>query len=379
MRIALAFVVASLLSVGSLSHANCPVPSQLSTDLAAAGQSDVIDLAGVSPLACPEVGMTETWTGGRLVFSDSPESPTSTGKLYDDPGLAATSGTIYNRIFVYHVNNTGGTKRIVVVIKNTGTSSATLTVQKSSLAGPTTSFLYAGKLGFQRWLDSTANSPVTVPAGSWVQLDATFNGTNVSNGNLLHGIWDYSFSQPHEVAICILKTRDAPTSKCPTASLLSRDTHTRGTFPYADKVYDTSSGVTIDTSGDIQQFPLAGNTTNDTAAVGTDVTDGSSQTLAGNFGVLYRMHLATVSSDGRKVGFLLNPRGGQWGGAVWAMPGGELPGGKFLIPAGSGSTGLNTKGAVEGRYNPGAGLTPWMQFMPTGGSSFPLRVMAVPY
>lgn len=322
--------------------------------------------------------MSETWTGGKLVFSDSPESPTSNGKLYDDSSLAATSGTTYNRIYAYHVNNSGSTKRFTVVLKNTGTTSGTLTVQKSGTAGPTTSFAYAGKLVDQRWLNSSAGTPVSVGKNVWVRLDTTFDTTNVANGSLLTGQWDYSFTQPHEIAICMLNTTDTPTTACPAASVLSRDTHVRGTFPYADKVYDTASGVVIDTNGDIQQFPLAGGTTNDSYAVGTDATDGSSQTNTGNYAVLYRMHLSTKSSDGRTLGFLMNPRGGQWGGAVNALAG-ITTGGVFLIPATSGTTGDNTKGAVEGKYAPGTGLTTWLQWFPSGGSSLPLRFVAVPY
>lgn len=357
----------------------CPTPAQLASDLAAAGQDDVIGLSGVNPLTCPEVQMAETWAGGKLVFSDSPESPSQRGKLYEDSTLGATSGTDYNRLFVYHVNGkSNGNMRFTVLVKNLGTSSATLTVQKKGTAGPTTSYLYAGKLGFHRWLTSVAGSGVNVAAGSTVRLDTTFDTTNVSPNSLLHGIWDYSMTQPHQVTICALNQNDNPLSTCPGLSVLPRDTHQRGTFPYADKVYDTAAGVIIDTVDGIQQFPIAGNTANDANAQGTDQTDGTPMSLSGNYGVLYRIHLATASGDGQDLGQLINPRAGQWGGAVWAMPG-LLAGGKFLIPAGSASTGDNTKAAVEGRYDPGTGLTTWLQFMPTGGSAFPVRLLAVPH
>lgn len=357
----------------------CSTPSPLVTALGAASQADVIGLSGVNPITCPEITMAETWSGGKYVFSDSPESPTAKGKLYEDGTLAATSGTTYNRLFVYHVNGkTSGNMRFSVLIKNTSGSSGTLTIQKKGIAGPTTSYLYAGKQGFQRWLNSSAGSGASVGAGSTIRLDTTFDTTNVAASNLLHGIWDYSMTQMHQVTICFLDTNDNPLTVCPGLSVLSRDTHQRGTFPYADKIYDTASGVTIDTADGIQQFPLAGNTVNDTNAVGTDVTDSSSQTLGGNFGILYRIHLNTKSTDSKNLGYLFNPRGGQWGGAANTLAG-ITPGGIFLIPSGSGSTGDNTKGAVEGKYSPGSGLTTWVQFMPTGGSSFPLRFTATPY
>ena len=356
----------------------CPVPSALDTDLTAAAQAAVISLAGVNPTTCPEISMTETWGGGILIFSDSPESPSTHGKLYYDDTLAATSGSVYNRIFLYHVNGkASGKMKFTALIKNRGGSSGTLTVQKKGTAGPTTSYAYAGKLGFQRWLESTAASGVSVSSGSWARIDSTFDATKASSANLMHGIWDYSFAQPHTILICALDETEDPVTACPSLSLLTKDTHVRGTFPYADKVYDSASGVTIDTADDIQQFPLAGNTTNDANASGTDITDSSSQSLGGNYGILYKIHLTVGYSDGRNLGFLFNPRGGGWGGAVWAMAG-LLTGGKFLIPAGSGTTSDNTKGSVEGKYSSAYGA-PWLQFMPTGGSSFPLKMVVIPY
>jgi len=363
-------------NTSQLALSYCATPSQLASDLGSASQDNVISLSGVNPLDCPEVSMSETWSGGKLVFSDSPEHPSVRGKLYEDSTLGAT-GTDNNRVFLYHTNGKSkGKMKFTVLVKNLGASTATLTVQKVGTAGPTTSYLYAGKLGFQRWLDSTAGSGVNVSPGSTVTLDSTFDALTANPNYLLHGIWDYSMTQPHQVTICALNQNDNPLTVCPGLSVLSRDSHQRGTFPYADKVYDLSTSV--DTVDGIQQFPLASGAPNDSWAVGTDVTDSSSQTLTGNYGVLYRMHFSLASSDSKNFGFLLNPRGGQWGGAVWAAPGLEA-GGKFLLPAGSGSTGLNTNGVVEGKYDPSSTSAPWAQFMPTGGSALPLRFVMVPH
>jgi hypothetical protein len=194
----------------------------------------------------------------------------------------------------------------------------------------------------------------------------------------MNGIWDYSFTQPHQVTICALDPTDDPISVGPTLPLLARDVHTRGTFPNADKIYDPTAGYIINTSNGIQQFSIAQQTSTDTYAAGVDVTDGTSMTDGGNYGVLYRIHLNVASGDGRNLGFLMNPRAGNWGGAVNALAG-ITPGGQFLIPASTTLLGDNTKGAVEGKYNPVTTSAPWLQFMPTGGSAFPLRFVAVPY
>jgi hypothetical protein len=357
----------------------CDTPRQLKNAVKSANRADVVSLQGVNPLNCPEVGMTEQWAGGKLIFSDSPEHPSTAGKVYEDTTLGATSGTDYNRIFVYHTNGMSGSNRMkwTVLIKNNGGSSGTLTVQRSGTAGPTTSYLYAGKKAFERWLLSSSGSEVSVAAGATVRLDTTFDSVTTAPSYLMHGIWDYSMTQAHTVTVCALGENDDPLQVCPGLSVLSRDTHQRGTCPYADKVYDFASG--IDTADNIQQFPMAGDTTNDADAQCVDATDSSTQELNGNFGVLYKIHMSVSSSDGRDIAFLMNPRGGAWGGAVWTLPG-LTTGGKFLIPAGTGSIGSNADGAVEGRYAPGGGGgAPWLQWMPTGGSSLPLRFVAVPY
>jgi hypothetical protein len=379
-----------LMAFAGVAWAICSTPAQLDTDLTNATLGQTISLSGVTPLDCPDVDMAGTWSAGRLVFSDSPESPTAKGTLYEDANLPATSGTAYHRAFVYHVNNRAKTtSRFTVLITNTSGSSGTLTVQKKGTAGPTTSFAYAGKLAFQRWLDSVAGSGITVAAGAVQRLDTTFDTTNVAVGNLLHGIWDYSFTQTHKIEVCILNTGDSPTSVCPGLSVLARDTHDRGTFDYADKIYDTdpSTSEVIDTAEDCQSFTVGcGTGTNctddDDFVTGWDnsVASPTAETLEGNFGVFYRMHLATTETDGRNVGLLVNPRGGGWGGAARVMAG-ILPtvNTTFLIPPGSGTTSDNTKGSVLGRWDPTGGVTVWVQFMPTGGSSFPVRVIAVPH
>lgn len=370
------FLAITLVARLSLAQ-TCPTPAQLDADLTAASQGSIID-AGVNPLNCPEVLMSQTWTGGKLVFSDSPESPTIKGKLYED-SFAATSGTTYNRLFVNHANGkSSGKMKLAILIKNTSASSGTLTIRQKGVAGPSTAYVTVGKLAFQRWLQSTAGSGVTVNAGATVKLDAGNFEQNMNPSQLMHGIYDISMTQTYKVTVCALDTNDNSLTVCPGLSVLSRDVHDRGTFDFADKIYDTSSGTDIDTLDGVQQLPSMANTTNDTDETGTDATDGSAATLHGNIGVLYRMHLLLNSSDGQNMGILVNPRGGYWGTALNVMPG-LLTGGVFLCPASIEGISSNTLACVEGRYTPGGGLTVWVQAMMTSGSNAPLRWIFVPH
>lgn len=355
----------------------CPTPAQLDADLTAASQGSVIDLSGINPLVCPEIPMVGTWAAGSLVFSDSPETVPTRGKLYEDT-FPATSGTDYNRLWVYHVNGKpSGKMKLTVLIKNVDTSTGTLTIRKKGLAGPSAAFVTVGKLGFQRWLQSTAGSGVNVAAGSTVRLDTTFEAL-MNPGQLMHGIFDLSMTKQYKATICALDQNDNPLTVCPGLSVLPRDVHDRGTFPNADKIYDTAPGFFINTIDGVQQFPLNWNTASDPDAIGVDATDGTPMQLHGNIGVVYRIHLQTDADDGQNLGFLLNPRGGYWGTAVNASPG-LLPGGVFLCPASGEGLSDNTKAVVEGRYSPGGGLSTWFQWMMSGGSNAPVRVIAVPH
>lgn len=370
-------------------RATCPsTPAQFVTDMGAATQAQVISMSGVNPLTCDMAStMSETWGGGKLLFSDSPETPSSTGMLFKSTGLSATSGTAYNRVFSYHVNGNASSKKMVVILKNTSGSTGSFQIRKEGIAGPTTSFAYAGKLAYNRWDTSSAESAVNVSAGAVRGFDSTFNGTSVAVNNLYHGIWDYSFDQQHDIYVCIGVTE----ANCATASLLSQDSHQRGTCDYSEKTYDTGSlgdgGVqAVDTATGVQSFPIGGNTAND-ANVSCVTETGSAFTLAGNFGLLYKMHIAHTSTDSKKLGICINPRAGGWGGAVWACPStdsacgtNQLAGGHFLIPPTTGTSSDNTKCSVEGKYDSGGSQkSAWAQFMPTGGSSFPVRWVMVPY
>ncbi len=360
----------------AVAAAQVSTPAALNAALGTNAGAAIISLSGVDPLSCPQISMTQTWNGGKLIFSDSPESPATRGILYQDTNLTATASGVTNRIFAYHVNSNSAQMRFSALIQNNGASNATLTVQRSGIAGPSTDYAYAGEVAFLRWLTNAPGSGVTVTPGQIVRLDTTRDTINTSPNYLLHGIWDYTFTQPHSVIICALNTSDNPITVGPTLPVLARDSHVRGTFASCNKNYTNTT--TINTTGGIKQFSLAGN--NDAFITGFDnaVSPPTAETDDGNYGILYKIQMALASGDGRALGLVINPRGGAWGGAV-NMPAGHFPGGQFLVPAGGGTLSDDTEAVIAGGYSAGSGTNISMQFMPTGGSSFPVLMMGVPY
>lgn len=359
--------------------AQVSTPAALKSELLSATQASIISLEGVDPVDCPEVSMSNQWNGGVMFFSNSPESPTNRGMLYMDTNVAATASGVPNRVFAYHANGDSSTDlRFSVLISNNSSSSGTLTVVQDGIAGPSTDYAYVGKLAFLRWLTNAAFSSVTVPAHGVVRLDTNFDTMSVAETYAMQGIWDYTFTQPHTVMVCALYPTDNPVTVGPTLSVLPRDTHIRGTMEACNKIFNTATNVVIDTASGIQQYPIGGNDDLQVTGYDNSVQPPTAVTNNGNYGLLYRIHMQTSASDGQDMAFLMTPRSGSWGGAVYAEAG-LLAGGYFFCPSGTGTFSDETEAAVEGEYSPGSGLTVWLQFMPTSGSSFPIRMMAVPY
>jgi hypothetical protein len=166
---------------------------------------------------------------------------------------------------------------------------------------------------------------------------------------------------------------------CPGLPVAARDgLHDRGTFQYADKIYDTTAGAAIDTANGIQQFEVGGQASYDSVVSGVDVPTGNNEILHGNIGVLYRMHLSTSSTDGRNLGFVINPRGGWWGGAFKSLLG-LMSQSPSICPTTGGGMSDNTKACVMNRYAPGGGLSVWTQFMITASGNAPVRFIAIPH
>ena len=376
MRSILNCLGACLLLRAAVAAAQVSTPAALNAALGTNAQAATISLSSVNPLSCPQISMSQAWDGGKLIFSDSPESPATRGILYQDTNLAATAASITNRIFAYHVNSNSTQMRFSVLIQNNGASNGTLTVRRGGIAGPSTDYAYAGEVAFLRWLTNAPGSGMTVAPGQIVRLDTTFDTINTSQNYLLHGIWDYTFTQQHSVIICALNTSDNPITVGPTLPVLARDSHERGTFASCNKIYTNTS--TFNTTGGIKQYSLGGN--NDAFITGYDnaVSPPTAETDGGNYGILYKIQMALASGDGRALGLVINPRGGAWGGAV-NMPAGLFPGGQFLVPAGGGTLSDDTEAVIAGGYNAGSGTNISLQFMPTGGSSFPVLMLGVPY
>ncbi|HTV39679.1 MAG TPA: hypothetical protein VMF08_03825 [Candidatus Sulfotelmatobacter sp.] len=356
-------------------------PIELQSMLRTNTQGAVVSLCGIDPDSCPSIPMSQAFAGGKLIFSDSPESPTNAGILYMDTNLPPTVAGAANRVFVYHVNASfSETMRFSVLIRNNGKSAAALRVRRTGIAGPSANYLHVGETAVYRWLTSAPCPARAVAPGQTIRLDTHFDSIQIGHGGLANGIWDYTFDQPHAIIICALHSNDVPDIVGPTLAVLARDIHDRGTFAYCDKLCAASARVIVDPAAGVRQFPIGGGS--DVYVTGWDyaVFPPTAATNDGNYGVLYTVKMNTASDDSRALALalLMSPQGGPWCGAVNAAPG-LLAGGTFFIPSTGSAVSDPSSATIEGEYFPGAPKEVWFQFMPAGASSFPVYVMTVPF
>lgn len=355
--------------------ASCPdtpasVPVALSTSLASATRGDVISLGDAataeSTTSCFPVRVCVPASAPPMMFSDSPESPASSGVLYAD---VVGPGTV--RIYVYHTNggNDGIQRKFPVVVLNQGATDAHATILQKGLAGPSGNYVAVGKAAITRWLASTESAPITIPAGQRILLDSDLDALHASYTELVHGIIDVSFDAPVKVSVVSVQAGDDAASITAGLSLLPADVdHERATFVGAARVIEAEGLV----AGDgIRKISLGGNET-DANLKGTDAVDGTTASLGGNYGVLYTL-LAGVSSHASLV---LVPRGGAWGGSGDVTAGEDSDGGALAFPSAIESAPADGSAVVLGRFASGANVR--AHFMSAGGSSLPVHLASIP-
>jgi len=344
------------------------IPAKLQRDLRTSAQGAVVSLHGLDVASCPRISTSQTFIGGKLIFSDSPESPAGPGILYMDTNLAPTDPSTPNRVFVYHVNASASAKmKFSILIKNNGKFAAALTVRRTGIAGPSANYMVVGENALYRWLTNSAVISRPVRPGQTARLDASFDSINVGPGDLLNGIWDYTFDQPHAIIICSLRPKDDPLTAAPSLRVLARDSHDRGTFEHCNKMCVTTAGTRA-----VQWFPIGGRGDIYVAGYDNSVFPPVPAVNDGNYGVLYTIKLNVTSPPGA-LALLINPQGGPWCGAIDAAPG-LLPGGAFVIPSNGKAISDSSSAAVGGEYFTRGRQNVSFQFMPAGASSFPVYI-----
>ncbi len=256
----------------------------------------------------------DTMEDVTLYRSNSPETVFNTGKLYED----TLSGNV--RFMVHHANYTKQKVIMYVVATNNNATATTIQTLDSGFGGPSPYAVAAGKVSVQRYhqsmMDGSKKSSVTLQPGESKIILTELNAIPMNNGTVISLIADVNSSQPITYSTLMIDPSQDPFEAAKTLPVADRDgVHNRGTYPLATKIMQVFEPVGGPTPGRL----LLGDNSSDPNLVGTDGGDKAEASNAGNFGVLYKIHLESVAPN---TLITFNGRGGQYSG--WIVVNGQL-------------------------------------------------------
>lgn len=351
--------------------------------------------AAAAPIAAsaaelPEYPAAFTAAGGTLLLSDSPEMVAGDGILYQD----RVAGDV--RLFFYHVNATGTAKQLAVVLENNGAKPAHVVIRRAGLGGPGRVWMAVGKEALTNYLNGATQRRLTVAPGGSAALAGEIGDSAMLPNTLINGIYDFTADQPVTVKVMMLPPFTDCGDFARKARVLAADeVHLRGTFSGADRAVVPLKAYDPLTHGAVA-LTLADNKV-DGYLQGTDATDGSKVVNYGNYGVVYRIALASTTKV--RFGCYLTPMGGEYAGAIGVRYQGVEQGAvatpqKILFfgrrAAEEEASFFGRKGAegfpyrrrgtddfaLVGFFDGGQPLA--LTFSPPGGSNLPVRLVIVP-
>jgi hypothetical protein len=242
-------------------------------------------------------------------------------------------------------------------------------VGPAGIAGPGTDYVATGKSAILAWLGPTTTQTVVVPAGQRVLLDTDLDAVHAANGELAHAIIDFTLDGPVKISVVSVGATEDAASVTAGLNLLPDDQlHQRGTFPGAMRILQ---GVAPLDGASVRHLTL-GDGVADPNLVGRDAVDGTTVSLAGNYGLVYQLVLNMSVS----TGFVIAPQGGAWGGGASVPPGEDGTAALVSLPGASSSLGSQSLAILLGRFAAQTTLTTTL--LSAGGSDLPIDVATVP-
>jgi len=344
---------------------NGPAPSSvLQNALADSNRGELFDVGNeIDDAACLPVRSCVSDAAPTLIFSDEPEYVDADGVLYAE---MAQPGRY--RLYIYHVNDGASPRRFTAVALNQEAMTTSLTVEKTALTAPSSSFLNVGRTVAAAYYGATGKPAQAIAPSQRVVIDSDLDALVADPGELIHAIIELQISGPLKISIVsVPENADAAVVTAALSLLPDTGLHVRGTFPLADRLL-----LSRHASG-LGRLRLGDNLAFDPDLVGTSFVDGTTVTLPGNFGVTYDVRIIEPTVE---LAVLLNPRAGAWAGAMFGSAGLDANGGLVALP----NQGLVADASDEvislGRYT--TNISIGMKLLTAGGSSLPVHIVAMP-
>lgn len=340
-------------------------PLPLKNAALAATRGDVTTLGGLPEgnAPCLPALVCAPADSPTMLFSDSPESPSTDGVLYADTVPAGRY-----RIYVYHANGGNAPRKFSIVALNQGAAAVTVTIQNRGFATPSQSYVQIGKAAIRSWLAPAQLPAVNVPPGTRVVLDPQLDALSAGRDELVHAIEDMTTNGTLKISVVTVSPNTDAAAATAGLPLLPKDIHDRGTFPKADVVLVPAAP--IDPAA-VRHLRLGSDETEPDLR-GVDATTGAAARLVGNYGVRYAFALPA----GPRVAIGVAPRGSDWGGVARVSAGEDAAAGLVDLPSSTPSLGTTTDWILLGRFAMGSAAS--LEVVTAGGSNLPIDLFFVP-
>lgn len=344
---------------------NGPAPSSvLQNALAESSRGELFGVGNeIDGAPCLPVRSCVSDAAPTLIFSDEPEYVDADGVLYAE---MAQPGRY--RLYIYHVNDGASPRRFTAVALNEEDMTTSLTVEKTALTAPSSSYLNVGRTVAAAYYGATGKPAQAVAPNQRVVIDSDLDALVADPGELVHAIIELQINGPLKISIVsVAENADAAVVTAGLSLLPDTGLHVRGTFPLADRLL-----LSRHASG-LGRLRLGDNLAFDPDLVGTSFVDGTTVTLPGNFGVTYDVRIIEPTVE---LAVLLNPRAGAWAGAMFGSAGLDANGGLVALPNQGLLADDNDEVISLGRYT--TGISIGMKLLTAGGSSLPVHIVAMP-
>ena len=262
-------------------------------------------------------------SGGKLIFSDSPEYVKEDGILYSD----VVKGDA--RILFYHLNDTNVNKHLAVVVENISNKFNTIDITRGATTEPSADFLKVGKSVQTNYMANDFHDSVYMLKGDKKLLQDSMGSVIIKPGQLVYGVYDFYAAHPVRISVIMYPQATDPIEFMKQAKVLPKDEQQlRGTFNRMNRTLKVKK--VYDPKKDGIGYVMIADNVNDLYKTGIDATDGSKVVNFGNYGINYEIKLKTKNNS--KTRICLTPLGGSYAGAMRAIYKGESE--VFLTPKG---------------------------------------------
>lgn len=385
-----ALFFALAVSASSLCTNAQQITKSQNTDLNQSKQGGIVNLANFLTEKTQEIDYNKiVLPGPQYIISDDPEYI----RVPEAVALREKVNPGSVRFYLYNVNGVKEPvkidRKILAVIKNTGSQDMHLRMLKYSSQKPSTNYFKIGKEGLADYFKSNGSEKIkTIKPGEAITLDEELEKHIVKYDELVHGFYEFVIDQPGEISVIQsdLKTSGPEALKRITNVLPMKSKSGAGRGLYGVSNYQVTNKEVLDTKNGTAQLIIADGK-NDPWVVGKEGTTGMLSKLAGNYGVMYNIDLKWKSTDGKGLALVTwNSRSAdnQWCSGMAAsmvVSKGKFNQGIIQLPKDQ----LVTKGAPEAViiqvFPPaknGEEQTINLTYSPPGASCLPTPLIFIP-